>query len=319
MPDLARSRTAGAALLASALLLTGPAAAWAEGSITLDFVRHGEAGNSSVIDNSVPGPPLTAAGAIQAHDVAGLLAGDDIDGIYSSAMTRAQETADPLAVLLGMSVPVPELSGLNEIDAGIYAGWPVDIGGLPIGAALYAFAPFLWTLGLYFVPQLGSSDVNGMVFEDRFSDAVQTIYNATATDGTDAVFAHEGSIAFWTLMNVDNPDFGLMVNQALTTGELLDYTGVVEVQGSPEDGWTLISWDGIPVPRDPGLLTDLFVDFRDLITAPQMALYHIWEALLTGDAGAISDALSTGFNDVGAALAQFPAEVLHDLFGTPLF
>lgn len=307
-----RALTGGA--LAAVLLFVGSGAAWAEDSITLDFVRHGEAGDNLVINNDVPGPPLTAAGELQAQAVAQLLAGDGIDGIYSSAMTRAQETADPLAELLNMTVPVPALPGLNEIDAGIFAGLPVDVGGLPLGAVMYAFAPFLWTLGLYFVPQLGSdSDVNGMAFEDRFSDAVQSIYDGTAAGGTDAVFAHEGSIAFWTLMNVDNPDFGLMLTQALSAGELLDYTGVVQVQGNPEDGWTLISWDGIPVPQDPGLLTDLFVDVRDLITAPQMAFYHLWEALLTADPTAIVDALQTGLNDVGTALAQFPQAIIDDI------
>lgn len=305
-------RTLSAAAALSAAVFAAPTA-WAGEAITLDFVRHGEAGDSSIINNVVPGPPLTEAGSQQAQDIADVLQHDGIDGIFASGMTRALQTAEPLATLLGL--PVQQLAGLNEIDAGWFAGLPLNVAGLPLGSALYAAAPLLWTLGLYLIPQLGSSDSNGIVFEDRFSDAVATIYTAASgEDTTDAVFAHEGAIAIWALMNVDNPDFGLILNEALTTGELLPFTGVVEVQGSPDAGWTLISWDGHPVPQDPGLLTDLFVDVRDLIVAPQVALYHIFEALLSGDPSAIWDAAQTGFDDVATATMQFPVAVLSDLF-----
>ncbi|MEO8814987.1 MAG: histidine phosphatase family protein [Mycobacterium sp.] len=309
-----RLRYIAVALLATALLFFGAASAWAAESITLDFVRHGEAGDNLVINNEVPGPPLTVDGVQQADSIAHVLAGYGIDGIYASAMTRAQESAAPLSALLGL--PVHDFSGLNEIDAGIFAGLPVNVGDLPIGAALYALAPFLWTLGLYSVPQLGSSDFDGMAFQDRFGDAVQTIYNADTAGGadnsTDAVFSHEGSIAIWALMNVNNPDFSLVLTQVLKTGELLPYTGIVEIQGNPEDGWNLVSWDGQAVPQDPGLPTELFVDLRNLITAPQMAAYHIWEALLTGDNTAIMNTIQSGFGDVFTATAQFPLAVISD-------
>lgn len=308
-----RLRYGAAALPAIGLLFTAPTA-WADASITLDFVRHGEAGDNLVINNEVPGPALTEIGQQQAQSVADVLAPDGIDGIYASSMTRAQETAAPLATLLGL--PITDLPELGEIDAGIFAGLPVNVGDLPLGAVLYVAAPFLWTLGLYVVPQVGSSDGNGMVFQDRFSDAIATIYaGAGGAGATDAVFSHEGSIAIWTLMNVDNPDFGLIFERALTTGELLPYTGVVEIQGNPDDGWTLVSWDGQSVPQDPGLLTELLVDLRDVITAPQMAGYHIAEALLTADPTTIFAAIQTGFDDVGTATIQFPLAVLHDMLG----
>lgn len=310
----------GAASAATIALFAGPSIAWAAESLTLDLVRHGEAGDSLVINDEVPGPPLTPQGWDQANDVAEtLLASGGVDGIYTSAMPRAQETAEPLAQALGLWPLAADhvLPGLNEIGAGVFADLPLDLGGLPVGAMAYALAPFLWSLGLYFVPQLGSPDANGMVFQERFADAVQQIYDTGAGTGepTDAVFAHEASIVFWTLMNVQNPDFPLLVNLAITTGELLPYTGIIEVQGNPTDGWTLISWDGQAVPEDPGLLTTLFVDVRDLITVPQMAAYHLWEAVLGGDPTAISAAFSAGADEIGVALTQFPAEVFHDLFG----
>jgi hypothetical protein len=159
-------------------------------------------------------------------------------------------------------------------------------------------------------------DPNGVAFDESFSGAVQSIYDGTvgteAGTVTDAVFSHEGAIAIWTLMNVNNPDFALVLQEFLNTGELLPYTGQVVVDGSPGD-WTLVSWDGTPVPQDPGLPTELFVDSRDLITAPQFAGYDIYDALLTGNSATIDTAVQTGLTQVDTALTQFPVEVFDDI------
>jgi hypothetical protein len=303
-------------LLSTALLSTGSAMAWADdGSIVLDFVRHGESGDMTVVNTLVPGPDLTDTGEQQADDLVKALSGNGIDDIYASAMIRSQETAMPLAEALNL--PIQVLPGLNEIDAGIFEGIPVNVGDLPLGGALYLLAPLAWTLGLDFVPQLGSTvDPNGIAFDESFSGAVQSIYDGSVGSDTgnitDAVFSHEGAIAIWTLMNVNNPDFSLVLQEFLNTGELLPYTGQVVVDGSPGD-WTLVSWDGTAVPEDPGLPTELFVDGRDLITAPQFAGYDIYEALLTGNSMTIDTAIQDGVSQIDAALAQFPVAVFDDI------
>jgi hypothetical protein len=303
-------------LLAAAFLSMGSAMAWADdGSIVLDFVRHGESGDMTVVNTLVPGPDLTDTGEQQAQALVNAMSGNGIDDIYASTMIRSQETAAPLAEALHL--PINVLSGLNEIDAGIFEGIPVNVGDLPLGGALYLLAPLAWTLGLDFVPQLGSTvDPNGVAFDESFSGAVQSIYDGTvgteAGTVTDAVFSHEGAIATWTLMNVNNPDFALVLQELLNTGELLPYTGQVVVDGSPGD-WTLVSWDGTPVPQDPGLPTELFVDFRDLITAPQFASYDIYEALLTGNSATIETAIQTGVSQIDTALTQFPVAVFDDI------
>jgi Histidine phosphatase superfamily (branch 1) len=311
-----RLRYVRVGLLSTALLSTGSAPAWADDApIILDFVRHGEAGDNTVVNTSVPGPDLTNAGELQAQDLVNVLSGNGIDDIYASTMIRSQETATPLAEALNL--PIQVLPGLDEIDAGIFEGFPVNVGGVPLGGALYLLAPLAWTLGLDFVPQLGSTiDPNGIVFDENFSGAVQSIYDGSVgTDGgtvTDAVFSHEAAIAIWTLMNVDNPDFSLVLQEFLNTGQLLPYTGQVVVDGSPGD-WTLVSWDGTQVPQDPGLPTELFVDSRDLITAPQFAGYDVYEALLTGNSATIDSAIQTGLSQVDTALTQFPVAVFDDI------
>jgi Histidine phosphatase superfamily (branch 1) len=311
-----KPRCLAVGLLSTALLSTGSAMAWADdGSIVLDFVRHGESGDMTVVNTLVPGPDLTDTGEQQADDLVKVLSGNGIDDIYASAMIRSQETAMPLAEALNL--PIQVLPGLNEIDAGIFEGIPVNVGDLPLGGALYLLAPLAWTLGLDFVPQLGSTvDPNGIAFDESFSGAVQSIYDGSVGSDTgnitDAVFSHEGAIAIWTLMNVNNPDFSLVLQEFLNTGELLPNTGQVVVEGSPGD-WTLVSWDGTPVPQDPGLPTELFVDSRDLITAPQFAGYDIYEALLTGNSTTIDTAVQTGLTQVDTALTQFPVEVFDDI------
>ncbi len=302
-------------LLSATLVSIGAATARADDSITLDFVRHGESGDMTAINTLVPGPELTETGQQQAQDLVNVLAGNGIDEIYASTMIRSQETAAPLAEALNL--PIHVLPGLNEIDAGIFEGTPVNVGDLPLGGALYLLAPLAWTLGLDFVPQLGSAiDPNGIAFDESFSGAVQSIYDGSVgTDAstiTDAVFSHEGAIAIWTLMNVDNPDFSVVLQEFLNTGELLPYTGQVVVDGSPGD-WTLVSWDGTPVPQDPGLPTELFVDWRDLITAPQFADYDIYEALLTGNSATIESAIQAGVSQIDTALTQFPVAVIDDI------
>jgi len=286
-----------------------------DGSIVLDFVRHGESGDMTVVNTLVPGPDLTDTGEQQAQALVNAMSGNGIDDIYASTMIRSQETAAPLAEALHL--PINVLSGLNEIDAGIFEGIPVNVGDLPLGGALFLLAPLAWTLGLDFVPQLGSTvEPNGVAFDESFSGAVQSIYDGTvgteAGAVTDAVFSHEGAITTWTLMNVNNPDFALVLQEFLNTGELLPYTGQVVVDGSPGD-WTLVSWDGTPVPQDPGLPTELFVDFRDLITAPQFASYDIYEALLTGNSATIETAIQAGVSQIDTALTQFPIAVFDDI------
>lgn len=303
-----------------------------ETDMVLDLVRHGQSADNvaGIIGTVPPGAALTGTGEEQAIAVGQALyngGSNDIDGVYASEFTRTQQTAWPLIELLeGKSDyadipagPAPILDpgqilpGLNELNAGVLEGTSQSN---ELTSLLYLVAPLAWISGQYWVPQLGSTvDPNGMAFEDRFNDAAQTIYDAGgALDNGelhDVAFSHAAAISTWVMMNVKNPDFDLYFKE-LEQG-LLPNTGQVVVEGNPTDGWTLVSYDGIAVPQDPGLGTELFVDSRDLITAPQMAGWHIWEAILGGDPTTISSALQTGLDDVGAALLQFPQSVFTDI------
>lgn len=311
-----RFRYVAVGLLSTGLLSIGSALAWADESITLDFVRHGEtaANAQGIIDTQYPGDPLDPTGITQANDIAPIIQdeyGKSIAGIFSGDLTRTIQTAEPLANAVGMSDHA--MAGLDEINAGIYEGHSVD----SLAGILYLLTPMAWVFGLELAPMPGSPDMNGFVFDDRFTGAVDSIYNLTdpsaTTNPADIAFSSEGAITTWTLMNVNNPDFGVVFKELLSTGQFLPNTGQVVLQGDPQDGWTLVSWDGHAVPQNPGLGTELFVDARNLIEAPQLAGWNFYEALLGHDPTTILSALETGMTDVGKAIIQFPISVFDDI------
>jgi broad specificity phosphatase PhoE len=302
--------------------------------IVLDLIRHGESTENvtSYLGTTPPGAPLTELGEQQAITVGEQLynGGDnDISAVYASEFLRAQQTAWPLVQLLagnsdyneipGGPTPLLDpsqiLSGLGEINAGWLEGQSGTIPGL-----LYLLPTIAWMTGSYWVPMLGSSvNPNGMAFQDNYSGAIQAIYDNSQANpdsaGPDVAFSHGAAIMAWTMMNVKNPDWGLFL-ETLAGDRGLPNTGQVVVEGNPTDGWTLVSWNGTEVAEDPGLLTGLFVDFRDLITVPQMASWHVWEAILGGDPADILAALQTGFSDVFAALVEFPQAVFDTIIGS---
>lgn len=208
---------------------TAPRAAAApDHDITLTFIRHGESqGNTSgFIDTTTPGPDLTDLGWKQAHQVAADYAHAGFDGVFASAMTRTQHTAEFLADEL--REPIQVLPGLGEIEAGIYEGQP--------NAAGAGFFQVLqdWSAGNRDVRIPGSID--GNEFDTRFDDAVASIY--ASGDRRPVAFSHGGAIALWVEMNVKNGD------PTLLTSKPLNNTGYVVVRGNPTAGWTLVDWNG---------------------------------------------------------------------------
>jgi Histidine phosphatase superfamily (branch 1) len=321
MGDEMRSRlrfvTVG--LLSTALMSIGSALAWADDSIVLDLVRHGQSVDNAagIIDTAPPGTALTQTGEEQAQTVANAIQaeyGNSIAGVFSSEEIRSQETAAQLAELLPGNTTVQFLSGLNEIPAGSFEGAPTN----SLEGILYLLGPISWVFGNVLMPDLGDPSVNGITFDESFSNAVQTIYDSTVGSGSgtpvDAAFSSEGAMAVWTMLNVNNPDFSVLLQELLTNEQFLPNVGQIVVDGSPGN-WTLVSYDGTAVPQDPGLPTELFVDYRNLLEAPQFAGYDIDQALLTGNSATIDAALQTGINQVDTALAQFPVEVWNNILG----
>lgn len=316
-------RTAGAAVTALTAGALFAVSALPADAMTVTFVRHGESeGNASgYIDTKVPGPPLTEQGWDEANAVAGALnESGTYDGIYASTMQRTQQTATPLAALLyrgglenqddvtysldpyhpDYTKDVVVLNGLQEINAGIFEGLPQDEG---IGRIGYALAPLAWTLGLRFVRIPGSE--NGNEFDARVDAALAQMEEQDGADASEVVFSHGATMMFWTLMNVDNPDLTLFLTHPL------ENTDVVVVESNDEGGWTLKSWAGEEV-APANYPTKMFVNVRDLIVAPQTALYNMRGALLTPDPESIVKTGAQGIEDVGEATVKFVRDSVTD-------
>jgi broad specificity phosphatase PhoE len=284
------------------LFLVSALPAWAADSITLTFVRHGESyGNiaGAVIDTSVPGPTLTALGEQQAMAIGQQLKNGGYDSIYVSDMIRTQQTAEPLEALLP-TLPVHIESGLHEISAGIFEGQPIGSG---LGRIGYFLIQVAWTLGVRSLPiPLGET---GNQFEARMNGAIADIIANGNTKPV--IFSHGAAIMVWTMMNVTNPDIMLMLSHTLGN------TAVVVVTGNPQDGWTLQSWDGIPVSQNLPLSGQLFVNVRNLIVAPQTAVYNVVQAVKSGDLTQIVAAIRDGVVSVAKAGVDFVKNSVTDI------
>lgn len=304
-------------------------------NIVIDVVRHAQMispyENLLTPSPAYPGAPLSDLGQQQAQDIGNQLFTElgPVAGIFAGQGTREMETSAPFAALEHMTGNVPILPGLDEVDSGIYALDPIE----NLGGRLAFLTVGAWSLGaplgLAMLPAPGSEDGNGVMFNERFTDAINTMYDhavanpVVSNNGqiTDVAFNSEASIFAWVLMNTKNPDLSFFVNRIVESHTvenglstvLLPNTGVVQIEGNPIDGWTLVSWDGDAIPQDPDLATALFVDLRDLVLPSQTALWDIGEAIFTSDKTAIMSAIQTGFEQIGAALIQFPGSVVHDI------
>lgn len=334
----------GAAVLTAGLLGAAPTLAQPQHSaapaialtaadaqdIVIDFVRHAQTNPSgdvvAVATNGVPGFPLSALGQQQSLDTANLLFKElggpgGVAGIFGGQEQRMIETADPFDKLENMTM-VP-MAGFNEVSGGVYAGAPPG----SLGNIAYELTIFAWALGLRGVPMTGSNDWDGNQFEHNVTSAVNTIYAdaiadpVTSANGqiTDVVYSGGGLISAWPLMNVTNPDVAVFIPlliETLTAGNangFLSNAGVTEVRGNPTDGWTLVSFDGHAMPAYPGLLSELIVDLRNVVTAPQTAIYDITQAAINGGSTEIGAAVQAGLTDVGTAYLQFPGAVAGDI------
>ncbi|WP_191282377.1 histidine phosphatase family protein [Pseudolysinimonas yzui] len=198
------------------------------------FVRHGQtpANVRGILDTAAPGPGLTELGTRQAHAVVEALGHESIAAIYVSKLLRTHETAAPLAAALGLT-PV-ELDGTHEIEAG-------DVEGRSDHDAVrtYMTTVFAWGSGDPSPVMPGGPD--GHAFFARFDGAIAQVAAEHPVDATVVVVSHGAAIRVWTGARVRN------LGDGFTADNHLDNTGIVVVDGSPEAGWTALSWGGVPV------------------------------------------------------------------------
>lgn len=198
------------------------------------LIRHGQtpANVQGTLDTAAPGPGLTALGTRQADAIAAAFGDETIAGIYVSKLRRTHETAAPLAATLGIT-PV-ELPGTHEIEAGEVEGRD-DHESIRI----YLSTVFAWSSGDPSVRMPGGPD--GHEFFARFDESIDRAAAGHPAGATIIVISHGAAIRVWTGARVAN------LGDGFTADNHLENTGIVVLEGSPEAGWTALSWAGEPL------------------------------------------------------------------------
>ncbi|MFF9092139.1 histidine phosphatase family protein [Streptomyces sp. NPDC014776] len=192
------------------------------------LVRHAETPSNvdHLLDTAVPGPGLTALGARQAAALPDALAAEDIGALYASTLVRAQLTAAPLAAARGLDVRVRD--GIREIAAGDLEMLPGD----SEQGALYMKTAFAWAAGDTALRMPGGESGDEVLA--RFDAVVAEAARTGA--GTVALVSHGAVIRMWTAAR------GKGVDIPFAAAHPLRNTGVVALEGSPQAGWTVLTW-----------------------------------------------------------------------------
>lgn len=205
---------------------------------TIWLVRHGETDwNTGSRVQGTTDIPLNAIGVAQAQLVAKRLATFSLDAIYSSPLSRAMQTAMPLADQLGASVhPVP---GLAERDFGSFQGKTPDQVAIddPLGYQRWQ------TRDPDFIPTGGESLAQ---FRDRVAKALDDVIQSRLGQ-TIAVFTHGGVLdMIYRLANdiaLDAPRAWPIANAAIH--HLIGAPGLVRI-----NTWGILDHLGGQMGRD---------------------------------------------------------------------
>lgn len=188
----------------------------------LFLIRHGQTDSNvnHLLDTAHPGAPLNETGHKQAAELARKLANEPIQAVYASTLTRAQETAAPLAAALGLEVEI--LDGIQEISAGaeeMNADWSVYVG------VLESWSPSNLDVGI-------DGGETAREFITRYAEAVRQVEEA----GHDvaALVSHGAALRVFALTVSPH------LPRALTPE--LKNTEWIMVEGSSDDGWRVLQW-----------------------------------------------------------------------------
>lgn len=193
------------------------------------LIRHGQTPSNvdGLLDTARPGPGLTELGERQAAEIPDALKHEAIDGIYVSVLRRTLITATPLIVDRGLD-PV-ELPGIHEIEAG-----DLEMRHDHEAYRIYLETAFAWGMGDLDRRMPGATD--GHEFFRRFDESI-----ASVTGNNAVVFSHGAAIRVWVAGRAIN------VPPSFAGEHDIQNTGVVELDGSLDAGFTLLSWQGTPV------------------------------------------------------------------------
>ena len=172
------------------------------------------------MDTAYPGYRLTNHGLTQAASLPGRLADEPIEAVYASPLTRAQQTATPLAESLGLEVQI--LDGVQEISAGVEE----------LNHDWRAYVAELLTWSSENMDSCLEGGETARQFMSRFTSAISRV-ESTGHDCA-AIVSHGAALRVWTL--AQDPGFGLKKAPPLNN------TQWIVMNGSCQEGWSIERW-----------------------------------------------------------------------------
>jgi len=193
------------------------------------LIRHGQTPSNveGLLDTRIPGPGLTTLGLQQAIAVPIAIEDEAVDAIFASVQVRTQITAAPLSADRGIEVIVRE--GIREISSGSY-----EMLGDRASIDRYLEAIYTWADGNHNYRLPGGE--TGAEIMERFDAVVREAFDAGFTNPV--FFAHGAVIRLWSGISASNLDVEYISEHSL------DNTGIVILEGDPDNGWTAISYMG---------------------------------------------------------------------------
>lgn len=196
----------------------------------LILIRHGQTDSNvnHLLDTQAPGAPLNATGLHQAQELVERIAHEPIEALYTSNLTRAKQTAEPLAKKLGLTPVV--LEGLGEISAGedeMSPHWE------RYTEILGTWAPDNLDVGL-------PGGETAREFLTRYMGAIRQIEEGG--HAVAALVSHGAALRVYGI-TVD-PSVSREITQPLHN------TQWIVLEGSTETGWKVVRWGDIDVPSD---------------------------------------------------------------------
>jgi broad specificity phosphatase PhoE len=199
------------------------------------LIRHGQTPGNVLgqLDTAHPGPGLTELGERQAEALARSLVNERIEALYASALIRTQITAAPLGRLHTLDVEV--LDGLHEIEAGSLEKLTDHE-----SHKRYMGTVMSWAAGD--LDRRMPAGPDGHDFFERFDAAIANVLeHVSGPEATAAVVSHGAAIRTWAGRRAEGADHEFAAKHVLAN------TGIVALEGDPDNGWKLLHWDGSPV------------------------------------------------------------------------
>ncbi|MFV0428247.1 MAG: histidine phosphatase family protein [Arachnia sp.] len=194
------------------------------------LIRHGQTQSNidRLLDTAFPGAPLTEEGHRQAGTMASALSEEPIEAVFASPLTRAQQTAAPLAEAHGLQVET--LEGVEEISAGVAEMSPDWTSYV---ALLESWSPDNLDAKL-------EGGESAREFMTRFTDAVARV--AERGHEQAAIVSHGAALRVWAA--TQDPATATQVSRPLLNTEW------IALDGSATDGWRIAAWGQPDAPRE---------------------------------------------------------------------